>query len=105
MVKIGYISRRIDADGKEKFSYREGSATRRIGVRSDTIKVRFLYGTTPYDEVRSNTEMLKNENIMLVREPFFTDEKMRERCEKWCDWANSCEHREYSFFAEVGGDE
>lgn len=98
-MKVGYISRRRDYDtGKETFKYIEGNATRRIGTRSDTIKVNFLYGTTPYDEVKSNTDELSNAKIMLVNEPFFTNEEMKERAERWCEWANNCEHREYSFF-------
>ena len=97
-MKIGYISRRRSDDGKETFKYVEGNGTRRIGVKTDTIKVNFLYGTTPYAEVADNTTILSGGGIVLVDEPFFTDEKTKERLEKWCEWANACEHREYSFF-------
>ena len=74
---------------------------RRIGTRSDTIKVNFLYGTTPYEEVKSNTDFMAEGKLIVVQEPFFTDAALKERLEKWCEWANSCEHREYSFFGEV----
>lgn len=99
-MKIGYISRYRDENGKETFVYREGNGTRRIGVRSDTVKVSFLYGTTPYKDIEENTRMMANGTMVLVTEPFFTDDAMREKMEKWCEWANSCEHREYSFFGE-----
>ena len=97
-MQVGYISCRRDENGKETFKYREGNATRRIGVRSDTIKVNFLYGTIPYEEVRSNTEFMSEGKLIVVQEPFFTDAALKERLEKWCEWANSCEQREYSLF-------
>ena len=101
-MKIGYISRRKGEDGKETFKYLEANGTRRIGTKLDTVKVKFLYGTTPYEEIESNTKFLReNEGrLILVSEPFITDEILAERCRKWCEWANSCEHREYSFFGE-----
>lgn len=100
-MKVGYISRRKDPEtGKEVFSYREANATRRIGVRSDTVKIPFLYGTYPYEELVSNTHFMENPKIVLTREPFITNDEQKERCMKWCEWANSCEHREYSFFGE-----
>lgn len=96
-MKVGYIRRTRYPDGKETFKYLEGTGTRRIGVRSDTVKVKFLYGTIPYDELVSNTKMITR-NIVLVTEPFITNDELKERFEKWCERANSCEHREYSFF-------
>ena len=100
-MKVGYISRRTDENGKEIFRYIEGDATRRIGTRSDNIKVKFLYGTTPYEEVKSNTEFMTEGKLVIVQEPFFTNDALKERLEKWCEWANNCEHREYSFFGET----
>lgn len=105
-MKVGYILKRIDENGKEIFKYREANATRRIGVKTDTIKVPFLYGTIPYKEIDSNTNMMSAESgIVLVGEPFFTNEETKNRMERWCEWANSCEHREYSFFGELKGGE
>ena len=100
-MKVGYISRKRDENGKETFKYREGNATRRIGTRSDNIKVKFLYGTTPYEEVKSNTEIMAEGKVVVVQEPFFTNDALKERLEKWCEWANNCERREYSFFGEA----
>lgn len=100
-MKVGYISRRTDSNTrKETFKYIEGNATRRIGVRSDTVKVSFLYGTIPFEDIIANTEDLKKGDIMLINEPFITNDEMKARAERWCEWANSCEHREYSFFGE-----
>ena len=105
-MRVGYIIKRVDENGKETFKYHESNATRRIGVRSDTVKIPFLYGTTPYEEIDDNTNMMSGENgLIIVNEPFFTNKEMKERCERWCEWANSCEHREYSFFGEQKGDE
>ena len=97
-MKVGYISRRQSEDGKVTFVYREANGTRRIGVRSDTVKVSFLRGTYPYDEIVSNTKIFEDSTIILVGEPFITNNELKERIEKWCEWANQCEHREYSFF-------
>lgn len=101
-MKVGYISKRIDENGKETFKYREANATRRIGVKADTVKVSFLYGTTPYEEIDSNTRIMNAKSgLILVNEPFFTNEETKDRVERWCEWANSCEHKEYSLFGEV----
>lgn len=99
-MKVGYISRRTDENGKDFFKYREGNATRRIGVRSDTVKVNFLYGTTPYDEIESNTKMMCGK-LILVGEPFFTNDELKKKLEMWCEWANSCEHHEYSLLQDL----
>lgn len=99
-MKVGYISRRVGENGKETFKYREGLAIRRIGVRSDTVKVNFLYGTTPYEEIESNTKMMQG-RLILVGEPFFTNDELKARIEAWCEWANSCEHREYSLLSDL----
>ena len=78
IMKIGYISRRRDENGKETFKYREGTCTRRIGVRADTVKGKFLYGTYPYEEVLSNTEFFKDgDGLILVGEPFFTNDTLK----------------------------
>ena len=100
-MKVGYISRRRSEDGKETFVYREANGTRRIGVKSDTVKVKFLYGTYPYDELVSNTKIFEDSTIILVGEPFITNDELKERLEKWCEWANSCKNREYSFFRDI----
>lgn len=63
-MKVGYISRRRNENGKETLFMAEGK-------------------------------------LIVVQEPFFTNDELKERLEKWCEWANSCEHREYSLFGEV----
>lgn len=100
-MKIGYISRTRDNNGNETFKYIEGNATRRIGVRTDTVKTSFLYGTYPFKEVESNTNDIQKGDIVLVAEPFFTNNELKSKLERWCEWANSCEHREYSFFGDA----
>ena len=95
-MKIGYICMVVQGE-KENFEYQEASCTRTIGTRTDKVRCKFLY-PQDYEDVMRNTEMLKNNTgIMIVREPFFTDEELKKRCLKWCEWANSCENREYSF--------
>ena len=96
-MKVGYISKRIDENGKETFKYFEANGVRRVGVRTDNVRVKFLQIPYPYDEILDNTEFIKNgNNLILVCEPFFTDEELKERCLKWCEWASSCKHKEYS---------
>ena len=85
-MKIGYISRRTDESGKETFKFLEANGTRRIGVRTDTIKVKFLYGTTPTTEIQENTNIIrKNNGIILVGEPFITDDELSAMMRNWCD--------------------
>lgn len=95
-MKIGYIRRTVDVNGKETFKYHEANGVRRIGARTDNVRVKFLMFPTPYKEVEDNTELMQGEGLILVEEPFLTDDKLKAKCEKWCEWASSCERKEYS---------
>lgn len=75
-MKVGYIARCRDENGKETFRYLEANAARRIEVRSDTVKVPFPYGTIQYEEIESNAAIMTG-RIVLVNEPFFTDEETK----------------------------
>lgn len=55
-------------------------------------------------EIESNTSWMKqNKNLILTKEPVLLDDEIRERINRWCDWATehyedlerntkSCEH-------------
>lgn len=97
-MRIGYIQR-VSGE-KETFNYIEGTGVRRIGVRTDRVKVNFLCSPYDYEEIADNTKSLvEDDGVMLVSEPFITSDKLKERCLRWCEWANSCKNREYSFFS------
>ena len=97
--RIGYIEKinqEKNPDIKERFRYREESYTRRIGPRSDTIRSKLFYCSLEYEDVESNTRIMKkNPRLILITEPFFVDDELRERVTKWVEWANQADPKEF----------
>ena len=100
-MKIGYISVRDLENNKKKFTFYEGSYTRRISSRGDRIFSKLLAFPFDYAEVEDNTNMLKEKNsLILVGEPFFLDDGLKERVTRWVEWANNADPSEYDPFAK-----
>lgn len=101
--KIGYI-RVIDTAmnlGHDKFKFLEATFTRTINSRGDKIRSKMLMSAVDYEEIVSNARIMKNNpKLILTREPFLLDDELRNRCIKWCEWANNAEPWEYDPFAE-----
>lgn len=101
--KIGYI---VVTDtemnpGADKFRFREATFTRTINSRGDKIRSKMLMSAVDYEEIVFNAGIMKdNPRLILVREPFLLDDELREKCIKWCEWANRVEPREYDPFAD-----
>ena len=104
-MKVGYIQRinlEYNPDSPVKFVFNEASFTRKIGAKTDKIRSKLFYCPIDYEEVESNTQMLKEEpQLILVTEPFFVDDELRERVTKWVEWANNADPKEYDFFAQL----
>lgn len=102
---IGYVHRinsELNPDVAERFRYNEASYTRRIGSRSDTVRSKLFYCSLDYEDVASNTRILqKNPKLVLVNEPFFVDDELRERIKKWVEWANQADPKEYDPMYEL----
>lgn len=97
--KIGYIVRYGDRETGYRFKFRESSYTRKISSRGDKVYSKILY-PYDYDEVRINTEIMTEKGIILVTEPFFLDDELREKVVNWIEWANNADPREYDPFYE-----
>lgn len=101
-MKIGYIKRNnleLNPQLTEKFTFIECNYTRKITSRSDRIFTKRFY-PFDYDEVNMNTEIMEENNgLMLVGEPFFLDDALREKAVKWVEWANKADPKDYDFFA------
>ena len=98
-MKIGYIVRKGSGDSqKEIFDFREASFTRTINSRGDRIKSKILLNAVDYDEIVSNAEIMRNNNIIIVNEPFLLDDELREKALKWIHWANEVDRKEYDPF-------
>ena len=83
---IGYI-RRWEEDGKERFKFIEGKVKSiRYGKKKNSVYSDKFY-TLDLEELESNTKML-GEKIMLVNEPFFTNEKYSEHCRRVVEYWN-----------------
>lgn len=97
-MRIGYICRYRYPDSKEEFEYKEANFTRRITSKSDRIYSK-LIRPCDYDEVESNTKILKeNTSLILVQEPFLVDNELKQRVTKWVEWANNSNRKDYDPF-------
>ena len=95
--KIGYIARYGDRETGYRFKFRESSYTRKITSRGDRVYSKMLY-PQDYDEVEENTEIMKENGVILVTEPFFLDDELREKVVRWVEWANNADPSEYDPF-------
>lgn len=101
--RIGFIHRinlELNPSSTEKFKYREASYTRRIGPRGDTVRSNLFYGSLDYEDIESNTRILKeHSDLILVNEYFFVDDELHERITRWVEWANQADPKDYDPFA------
>lgn len=99
IMKIGYIKRhdlKLDSHLSEKFRFREAACTRRISSRGDKIYSTLFIRPIDYEEVTDNTNLMKeNQGLIIVNEPFFVDDELRDKVVKWVEWANKAKPEEY----------
>ena len=97
-MKLGYIQRinlELNPDIIEPFRFKECSYTIKITSKSKKVYSK-MFCPLDYEEVEENTQDLKNNpSIMLVKEPVFLDDDLRERMVRWVEWANKAEAKEY----------
>lgn len=86
--KIGYI-RRATVDGKEQFKFIEAKIKSvRVGKKQTSVYTDKFYALDS-EEIEFNTEMIgKGSGIMLVNEPFITNDEYSEHCRKTVDYWN-----------------
>ena len=101
-LRIGYIAKYSDPQdpNSHRFVFFEDSYTRRISGRGDRVYSKMFY-PVDYDDVASNTDMMNEDGIILICEPFFLDEKLREKAARWVEWANNASPEEYDPFADA----
>ena len=101
-MRIGYIARYGGCDSP-KFTYREDSYTRRITSRGDRVYCTMLY-PTDYEEVQNTTEIMKENGLIVVCEPFFVDDELREKATKWVEWANNADPKDIMWDTDEEGE-
>ena len=103
-MKIGYINEvnlKMNPHITERFQFREASFTRRISSRGDRVYSKMLLFPVDYEEIVDNANIMKkNSSIILVREPFLLDDELREKVEKWVEWANKADPSDYDPFTK-----
>lgn len=101
---LGYINR-INTEmnpGQPRFKFREAPYTRTINSRGDKIKSKMMQFAVDYEDVKSTTGIMKNHpDLIVVCEPFFLDDELRERVTRWVDWANIADPSEYDPFCNA----
>lgn len=105
-MKIGYIQKydlELNPHLTERFKFREATFTRKISSRGDKVYSKMLQFPIDYEEIVDNTEIMKkNNNLILVCEPFLLDDELKEKVVNWVEWANQAAPSEYDPFAKDG---
>lgn len=102
-MKLGYIAKHnleLNPHLTERFTFKECTFTRRISSKHDRVYCKLLY-PTDYEDLVFNTEMMKQDGLILVCEPFILDDELREKVIRWVEWANKAKPEEYSFFSQT----
>lgn len=103
-LRIGYICEynlKLNPQLTDRFEYKEAPYTQSISSRGNKIKSKLLSCSVDYDDVKRNTDTMKQyDGIVVVREPFFVDDELRERVLKWVEWANKADQADYDPFAD-----
>lgn len=102
-MKIVYIQRydlKLNPHLTERFKFREASATRTINSKGDKIRSKMLAFPVDYEEIASNTKIMKERGLILVCEPFLLDDELREKALNWVEWANKADPKKYDPFYE-----
>ena len=101
-IKIGYIAQydlELNPHLKEKFKFKEATFIRRISSRGDRVYSKMLARPVDYEEIVSTANMMKNNGgFVVVKEPFLLDDELREKYNKWVEWANNADPKEYDPF-------
>ena len=87
--KIGYIGRYENDDGTTRFEFIEVKIKSiRVG-KTRTSVYADKFRALDAEEIESNTEIMKdNTSLVLVREPFITNDELTERLKKTVDYWN-----------------
>ena len=103
-MKIGYIQKydlKLNPHLTERFKFIEAPFTRTISSKSDKISSKILASSVDYEEIVSNTKIMKeNNNLILTCEPFFLDDELKEKVTKWVEWANKVNPKEYEILSQ-----
>ena len=81
--KIGYISSyKTSETGKETFEFIEAKIKRiNVGKRITSIHTNKFHALD-IEKIESNTKFITEHKIMLIDEPFITNDECSERCRK-----------------------
>lgn len=108
-MKIGYIQRidlKLNPHIKEKFKFISANATRTINNRGDKVRSKILLFPVDYEETKETADMMKqNPHLIIVCEPFILDDELKDKCEKWVEWANTADPADYDPFARMLNEE
>ena len=97
--KIGFIQRRTDENGKQHFKYIESKIKKIVIGKKKTSVHSDRFYPLELEELESNTKFFNEEKgVLLVGEPFITNDKLAEWCQKNVDYWN--EHGAKSIFDE-----
>ena len=97
-LRIGYIVRFRNDYGR-KFEYVEDSYYRKITSKGDKVYSKMLLFPAFYEDVEFTTEQMRRSGIIIVQEPFFVDDELRDKAKRWVEWANNANPKEYDPFA------
>lgn len=87
--KIGFIQRRTDENGKKHFKYIEAKIKKIVIGKKKTSVYSDRFRVLELEELESNTKFFDEEKgVLIVGEPFITNDKLAEWCQKNVDYWN-----------------
>lgn len=106
-MQLGYIQKydlTINPNLTERFKFRESNYTVRTTKRGKRVYSKMFSCPLDYEDIESNTDILKKTpNLMIIQEPVFLDDELRDRIVRWVEWANKADPKEYDPFYEEDG--
>ena len=96
---IGGIYKRNNSDGLEYWKLVDSKVTKIV----QNLKGTKIYSKNFYpldlEDVELNTELMeKADGYILTREVFYLTDEIRNKCEKWIEWANNTPEKDVSIF-------
>ena len=87
--RIGFIQRRTDENGKQHFKYIESKIKKIVVGKKKTSVYSDRFYTLELEELEINTKIFnETKGVLLVGEPFITNDKLAEWCQKNVDYWN-----------------
>ena len=87
---IGGIYKRNNSDGSEYWKLIDSKITKIVQNLKGTKIYSKNFHPLDLEDVKLNTELMeKADRYILIKEVFYLTDEIRNKCERWIEWANN----------------